>query len=128
MSPHAGPLELHLPAVARSVAAARHAVARFSAGHALDHDGIAIAVSEAVANAVRHAYPGPLGGRVRLHARLETMALIVTVSDDGQGMAVPSETAGLGLGLVLIARLCESLLIDGGGGGTTLTMRFKRGG
>ena len=49
-------LDLELPATAASVPTARHAVAEFSAGQTLDHAAIAIAVSEAVTNAVMHAY------------------------------------------------------------------------
>ena len=116
-----------LAAVAQSVSTARHAVARFSAGLAVDHDAIAIAVSEAVANAVVHAYPDRPDGHVRVHATQEPGALLIIVSDDGQGMAARSDHRGLGVGLSLIARLCSSLQIDGDGVGTRLTMRFARG-
>jgi serine/threonine-protein kinase RsbW len=120
------PLELDLPAVTESVRTARHAVAGFTVDHAVDHVGIAIAVSEAVANAVVHAYPDTPGGHVRLHASLEPEALLIVISDDGQGIAARSDSAGLGAGLTLIARLCSSSQIEGDGGGTTVTMRFVR--
>jgi anti-sigma regulatory factor (Ser/Thr protein kinase) len=113
--------------VSQSVRTARHAIAEFSAGLTVDHDGIAIAVSEAVANAVVHAYPDRPGGHVRVHASQEPGALLIIVSDDGQGMATRSDRGGLGVGLTLIARLCNSLQIDVHGAGTRVTMRFARG-
>ena len=113
-------------AAKQSVTTARHAVARFSAHLAVDHDGIAIAVSEAVANAVVHAYPDRPDGHVRVHASREPGALLIIVSDDGQGIAARSDRGGLGVGLSLIARLCSSLQIDGDGGGTRVTTRFAR--
>ena len=45
-----------LPATLDSVAPARRAVRRFAAGLEVDLDGIVLAVSEAVANVVAHAY------------------------------------------------------------------------
>ena len=126
--PPVAPLEVHLPATAGSVTTARHAVARFSAGRALDDGGIALAVSEAVANAVVHAYPDPAHGEVHLHVSLDGATLVVVVSDDGQGMNHASDGGGMGAGLDMIARTCNSLRIDGDGGGTTLTMRFIRSG
>jgi anti-sigma regulatory factor (Ser/Thr protein kinase) len=125
-SPPIAPLELDLPAETESVGIARHAVARFAADHAVDHDGVALAVSEAVTNAVVHAYPVGTGGQVRIRVCVEPLALLIIVSDDGQGLAARSQRGGLGVGLVLIARLCRSLEIDGAGG-TRLTMRFSRG-
>ena len=119
-------LDLRLAAVSQSVGTARRAVSQFSAGLPVVHDGIAIAVSEAVTNAVVHAYPDRPGGHVRVHATPARGALLITVSDDGQGIATPSERGGLGVGLTLIARLCSSLQIDGDGGGTRVTMRFAR--
>ena len=113
--------------MSQSVRTARHAVAEFSAGLMVDHDAIAIAVSEAVANAVVHAYPDRSDGHVRVHASQELGALLIIISDDGQGMAAQSDRGGLGVGLSLIARLCSSLQIDGDGVGTRLTMRFARG-
>ena len=101
---------------------------RFALDHGVDHDGIAIAVSEAVTNAVVHAYPDQVDGQVRLHATLERAGLLIVVADDGQGMAAPSDRGGMGVGLSLIARLCSSLEIESDGGGTQLTMRFTRAG
>jgi anti-sigma regulatory factor (Ser/Thr protein kinase) len=45
----------NMPDASESVSTARHAVALFCAGQALDHEAVAMAVSEAVANTVVHA-------------------------------------------------------------------------
>lgn len=120
------PLEIELPAVAGSVHEARHAVADFCVGHALDHEGIAIAVSEAVGNAVTHAYSDGTVGAVRVFADLDLAALLIVVSDDGRGMTPRTDSTGMGVGLVLIARIATSLRIDDDSSGTRVTMRFDR--
>ena len=54
---------------------------------------IAVAVSEAVANVVRHAYPGEGTGRVEVEAQLEESSIVVSVSDGGSGMAARVDRA-----------------------------------
>jgi serine/threonine-protein kinase RsbW len=122
-----GRLDIELPAVPGSVHAARHAVAAFCVGRALDHEGIAIAVSEAVANAVTHAYPDGAHGPVRVVADFEPGSLLLIISDKGQGMTPRTESPGMGAGLGVIARIATSLQIDDNPSGTRLTMRFERG-
>lgn len=127
MSPNhspAGPLELELPAVPSSVATTRHAVAEFCAGQALDHDAVAFAVSEAVANAVVHAYRDGAHGHVRISASLDGGSLLLVIRDDGQGMTPRTDSPGMGVGLAIIASLSCSLEIAGDAGGTRLTIRF----
>jgi len=123
----AGQLELELPAQPSSVASARHAVEDFCAGEVLDHQAVAIAVSEAVTNVVMHAYPAGVDGRVRLVATLQGTSLVITVADRGRGMTARAQRPGLGAGLDLIARLSDGVEIDDRSSGTTVTMRFDRG-
>lgn len=122
------PLDIELPAVVGSVHEARHAVADFCVRHALelDHEGIAIAVSEAVGNAVTHAYSDGAVGAVRVFADLEPAALLIVISDDGRGMTPRTDSTGMGVGLVVIGRVATSLEIDDDSTGTRLTMRFDR--
>ena len=121
------PVDIELPAVAGSVQTARHAVAAFCIGRALDHEGIAIAVSEAVANAVTHAYRDGAAGPVRVFADLEPGSLLIMISDDGQGMTPHPDRPSLGAGLDVIAQIAASLQIDDDSSGTRLTMRFEQG-
>lgn len=122
----AGPLELELPATPNSVTTARHAVAEFCAGQVIDHGAVALAVTEAVANVVVHAYRDGDPGLVYVAASLDDGTLAVVISDDGQGMAPRTDSPGIGLGLALIANLTDTMQIEHGGGGTRLVMRFAR--
>jgi anti-sigma regulatory factor (Ser/Thr protein kinase) len=75
--------DLELAATPANVITARHAVAKYCADQALDHEGVALAVSEAVTNAVLRAYRDREPGAVRIFASVSDGALIVVVSDDG---------------------------------------------
>lgn len=118
------------PAVAASVSEARSAVTAFAEDAGATGDALAavsLAVSEAVTNAVLHAYldhdePGP----IRVQARLEAATVIVEVADQGRGMLPRTDSPGLGLGLPLIAQMTESLEVhDRDGGGTEIRMAFS---
>jgi len=85
-----------------------------------------LAVSEAVTNAVMHAYvDAPRPGAVSVDATLDGDSLLVEVSDDGSGMTPRLDSPGLGVGLPLIAGTADSLDIDNSPrGGTVLRMSF----
>ena len=125
----AGRLSRVWPAVAASVSEARNAVTTFAEAAGATGDALAavsLAVSEAVTNAVLHAYldhdePGP----VQVRARREAQSVIVEVADQGRGMLPRTDSPGLGLGLPLIAQMTESLEVhDRDGGGTEIRMAF----
>jgi serine/threonine-protein kinase RsbW len=65
---------------------------------------MALAVSEAVTNAVLYAYPEPRPAQAQVHlrARVARDVLEVVVADDGAGMRAGRGPAGLGAGLALI--------------------------
>lgn len=88
---------------------------------------VKLAVSEAVTNAVMHAYVGEARpGPVRLVARLRGDSLFVEVSDDGGGMMPRLDSPGLGVGLPFIADTSDTLDIGSSpGGGTQLRMSFE---
>lgn len=86
---------------------------------------ILIAVTEAVANVVVHAYPDAGEGEFELVIVDDHGRLIVTVRDEGVGYYVPSATPGLGGGLLVIQRACDSSAIDAAEPGTIVTMRFR---
>ena len=96
----------------------RHANDRLAAS-------IAVAVSEAVGNVVRHAYPGHGTGRVDVEAQLETASIVVSVSDGGGGMTARAGRDHNGMGLPVIGRLADGVTVVSDEGGTRLTMRFE---
>lgn len=115
------------PAVAGSIPHARLAVTRFATrsgivGERLEE--IRLAVTEAVTNAVRHAYP-QRAGSFHVTAAVAGNELWVLVADEGSGYQTPSQDPGLGLGLTLIAELSEEYVItQRASGGTEVRMRF----
>lgn len=118
--------ELTRPAEPETVTAFRHHAAAFAAeqggGPVLVED-IALAVSEAVTNAVKYAYGASREPSVSLSASAEDGWLTLRVSDRGTGFGAGSSD-GLGLGLSIIARLCDDLKIVQEGSGTQVLMRF----
>ena len=119
-----------VPAVPANVAALRHAVVDLArrAGAAEDvRTDLALAVGEACANVVVHAYPPGDTGPLVVHAEIREDRMVVSVLDQGQGMMPRADSPGLGLGLPLIANLSDTLEIhDGpGGAGTELVMCFS---
>lgn len=90
-------------------------------------ENVALAVSEAVANVVRHAYPPGSPGTVTVDARVDDHVIEVIVCDEGSGMPAPSEQPGSGLGLLIIARVAESLELKDAAPGVELRMTFPLG-
>lgn len=119
-------MELTLPAEPASVPKLRHRAAEFAAAQGVDKpvvDDVALAVSEAVTNAVKYADAAEAEGVVELAGAQRDGWLEVTVRDRGEGFGKGS-TDGLGLGLSIIARLCAELTIVQEGDGTEVRMRF----
>jgi serine/threonine-protein kinase RsbW len=87
---------------------------------------IAVCVSEAITNAVVHAYRDEdRPGRVEVEAELDSDALCVRIRDHGGGLQPRLDSPGLGLGLPLIAKLAASLeILAPEHGGTEILMRF----
>ena len=115
------------PATLRSVAAARRAIRHFAAGLEVDHDGVALAVSEAVGNAVAHAYGDDVSGSIELSASASPSELTVKVRDHGRGLAAGNGNPGAGYGLTIIRRVAEHVELADTPAGVELTMGFRRG-
>ena len=119
-----------VPAVAENVAALRHAVVGLAETAGADgpvRTDLALAVGEACANVVVHAYPpGDTGPLIVQAAVVQEREIVVTVVDQGQGMTPRPDSPGLGLGLPLIANLSDRLEIQDGpdGVGTQVEMVF----
>lgn len=116
------------PACAESVPRARHDLTEYAraAGAEGDRlDTIRLAASEALTNAVLHAYEEP-GGTVNVSAAFVPGELWVLVSDQGAGLRVRRQSRGLGLGLALIAQLVDDFqILSRGTGGTELRLEFR---
>ena len=87
---------------------------------------IALALSEACANVVQHAYLGdPEPGAIELEAELSGNQLVISVRDHGHGFAPRLDSPGAGLGLPVIASLTDRLEIrPTPGSGTEIMMAF----
>ena len=122
------PVVLDLPAEPASARAARHAVCELLEGVDADRGGVMLAVSEAVTNAILHAYGSEReNGRIRVRAELlDHRSLDVLVEDDGMGMRTRSDSPGIGLGLPTISAVADGMEIDvRDSGGTAIRMRFE---
>jgi anti-sigma regulatory factor (Ser/Thr protein kinase)/PAS domain-containing protein len=116
------------PAREASVPELRGAVQGFISEHGAGKtvlSDVALAVSEAVTNAVMHAFLDREEGTVRVAVRAGVDQIVVIVADDGRGMQPRADSPGLGMGLPLIGQLAASLDIRvPAGGGTELCMTF----
>jgi serine/threonine-protein kinase RsbW len=122
MSP--GTAQWQLPAHEASVPELRGAVQGFVSKHGAGADvlsDVALAVSEAVTNAVMHGFLDRDQGTVRVSVKAGDGEIVVVVADDGRGMQPRPDSPGLGMGLPLIGQLAASLDIRVPvGGGTEL--------
>jgi serine/threonine-protein kinase RsbW/stage II sporulation protein AB (anti-sigma F factor) len=119
-----------LPAVPASVPVLRTQVAEFVFAAGVRDpqlSAVKLAVSEAVTNAVVHAYvDAEQPGEVRVVTFVKGGAVHVIVSDDGTGMVPRVDSPGLGVGLPFIANSADTLQIGiSKRGGTELQMTFR---
>jgi anti-sigma regulatory factor (Ser/Thr protein kinase) len=99
------------PAEVGSVSTARHTVDEWLRGHRLPDpplSSIALLVSEAVTNAVTHAYVGrPTPGSVDVTVTAEPDEVLITIEDQGNGMRPRPDSPGLGYGLALMVAVSQ---------------------
>ena len=86
---------------------------------------IRLAVTEACANAVVHAYPPGVVGEVTVTAQTITDRLAVTVRDFGGGIQPGRRTGQLGLGLPLIHALADVVSVRDANPGVSVQMEFQ---
>ncbi|MFL5870723.1 MAG: ATP-binding protein [Solirubrobacterales bacterium] len=117
-------LDLELPGEVASIARARHAAAQLARELGATENGVRLAVSEAVTNAVLHGYRGDRTGVVIVTASVGRGRLVFAVRDFGVGMSPNPDSPGLGLGLSLIGRVARDLRIHGDPGDTVVSFAF----
>ena len=120
-------LQWRMPARADSIPRLSHAAVEFFRTHCVDNDdvehGIALAVNEACANAVRHAYPKTPGEiHVEAHPPKDDVMLLV-VEDRGVGLDAPTPDPGTGLGMRLMDAFSE-VRLHSSNLGTRVELRF----
>jgi serine/threonine-protein kinase RsbW len=127
----AGPRCTTYPASADSVGAARRDVVRMARDAGASRDMLAdieLAVSEASTNAVIHAYTlsGARGESFTVAAAFQGAQFSVWVTDEGQGAQSGARSPGLGLGLEIMTKLSDRLVIGVlDDGRTQVEMRFR---
>jgi anti-sigma regulatory factor (Ser/Thr protein kinase) len=121
-------LSLTFRAEPDSVPSARTALGDFAlqaGAESRQVDAVRLASSEALTNAVLHAYRTEPGS-VYVTAAVVAEELWVLVADDGCGLEPRAGRPGLGLGLGLIAQLSDELaIVPRASGGTEVRMRFN---
>jgi serine/threonine-protein kinase RsbW len=111
----------------------REAVA-FASAHAVLDPPIAdlrLALSEALANSVMHAFEPDEPGRVTVSVEVDPDVgeVRVSVADDGRGMAPRLDSPGLGVGMALMATLAHHVDVSAPavGTGTLVALTFLLG-
>lgn len=96
-----------------------------------------LAVSEACANAVQHAYAGPKAHgeqQVTIRFAVRDRQLVIEVEDDGSGFEVitrgswqagDTDGRGLGMGLTIVRSVTDELAIESGARGSRVV--FSKG-
>jgi serine/threonine-protein kinase RsbW len=107
-------------AVARQVATAVALVAGMDAEGVQD---VKVAVTEAVTNAVRHAYPDSAPGPVTFAAWTTSGTVVLSVRDDGVGFHADGGRES-GVGMLTMAALTSELSVRTSERGTELILAF----
>jgi anti-sigma regulatory factor (Ser/Thr protein kinase) len=115
-------------ASADSVPLARKALVSVAAAAGAEREqleAVRLAASEALTNAVIHAYPDR-PGRIRVTAWTAPREFVMEVADDGLGLRAGTDKPGLGVGLGVIAQVTDGFEIRRPrSGGTRVLMRFR---
>ncbi len=134
-----GSLDVRLSSDSSSAAEARHLVVDLCRRCGVPETmlpEIALAVSEATANAIAHAYAGSAAGDIDLWAAVTEDALTVVVRDYGRGPFGPAVTGAdgggasptvthSGLGVGVMSAVADSCDIEPARPGTCVRLRFR---
>ena len=118
--------EASMPGTPLGVRMVRTELTAMAAGCGMDADGVAdvrLAVTEAAANAVMHAY-AETEGELTVSAVARDGELEIVIGDSGSGIVERRDSPGLGVGLSVIATVAERLRIVSKPEGTEVHMAF----
>jgi anti-sigma regulatory factor (Ser/Thr protein kinase) len=123
------PAELHLrlPAQPKTLAHVRRVLRRWLSSHGADEGDVVevtIAVSEACANAIEHAY-SPAPASFELHAAEDDGEVTIAIRDEGRWR--PRRGSNRGRGLSIMVAAMDDVEIDRSDTGTQVVMRRRLG-
>ena len=119
-------LHVRLAAVPDSVPEARRRVCRWCECSGVcerTRCNLQLAVTEAAANVVVHAYPAGRQGGFSVDLCRDEDAVVLEVSDEGVGPSAAAPSSGAGLGLVIIGRMFPGFALAEAKPGTRVTLR-----
>ncbi|BBZ11550.1 SpoIIE family protein phosphatase [Mycobacterium branderi] len=121
------PLSIETDADAVELADIRHRLIAWAREAAVPEDlcaDVVLAVNEACANSIEHAYRGHQPAKVRVEAQCDGAQVRVQIFDSGSWKAVPADPGNRGRGLQLIRAVSDWLEMDCTPSGTTVDMTF----
>jgi PAS domain S-box-containing protein len=122
------PLRIEKAAAAGQLSDIRHRLAAWLRGAAIPEGTIAdivLAVNEAAANSIEHAYRGHKPAKVRVEGENDGARVHVRIVDKGSWKPAPAEPGVRGRGLLLIRAVSDWLEIECTPSGTTVNMSFR---
>jgi putative methionine-R-sulfoxide reductase with GAF domain/anti-sigma regulatory factor (Ser/Thr protein kinase) len=117
-------MQIEVPAVPTSLGRIRYAIRRWLASNDIGDDdsvNILLAVGEATANAVEHAY-GPAGGTVAVGMERSGDTVVATVRDTGRWRLPRGTNRGRGVGIM--EKCTEEMSLERGDEGTLVRLQF----
>jgi len=122
------PLTIEKAAAANQLSDIRHRLAAWLRAAEVPEDTIAdiiLAVNEAAANSIEHAYRGHKPRKVRIEGENDGARVHVRIIDKGSWKPAPADPGVRGRGLLLIRAVSDWLEIDCTPSGTTVSMSFR---
>ena len=122
------PLKIEKKAAAGQLSDIRHRLAAWLRGAAIPEGTIAdivLAVNEAAANSIEHAYRGHKPAKVRVEGENDGARVHVRIIDKGSWKPAPADPGVRGRGLLLIRAVSDWLEMECTPSGTTVNMSFR---
>jgi len=122
------PLTIEIAAAAEQLSNIRHQFSAWMEAAAIPEETIAdivLAVNEAAANSIEHAYRGHKPGGVLIEAENDGARVHVRITDRGSWKPAAADPGIRGRGLLLIRAVSDWLEMDCTPSGTTVNMSFR---